>query len=109
MVVAWQRVGEMHVPMHAAAKRLVLRMPATAQTVVLSRRAHIAGHGISMPIRQRDPTGDAVRSVLRDLDCWLSNRVDLVACFAPVNRIGQGAGRACSDGTNDVVHSSAAR
>src|SRR4029450_2495212 len=109
MVLGWQRVGEMDIPMHSATERLVLRMPATAQTVVLQRRAHISQHPFSILLCQWNPTDDAVRSILGNLDRWLSNRVDLVACFTSVNCITQGAGRARSDGTNDVVHSSAAR
>ena len=62
------RVAEVHVPVHAAAERLVLRVAAAAQRVVLAGRARGPGHVRAVRVGHRDRPGDPVRAVLGHLD-----------------------------------------
>ena len=63
-LVGLGRVVEVRVPVHPAAERLVLRLAAAAQAVVLVRRAVVADLGMAFAVEQFDRAGDAVGAVL---------------------------------------------
>ena len=104
------RVAEVHVPVHAAAERLVLRVAAAAQGVVLAGRARGPGHVRAGRVGQRDRAGDAVRAVLGHLDGALSRAVPVgqVARFLTVEGQAQRAGRAVAHGPDELVEAAAA-
>ena len=58
------RIVEVDVPVHPRTERLVLRLPAPAQAVVLERGALIARHRGAIGIDQRDAAGGAVGPIL---------------------------------------------
>jgi hypothetical protein len=105
------RILEVDVPVHAAAKRLVLGVAAAAQGVVLERGSLGALQEFTLLVSQPDPSGDPVGPVLGDLDRRLATvlPIDLVPGFNTVDTKAEGAGGTVADGTDDVVHPPAAR
>src|SRR5439155_6093164 len=103
------RVAELHVPVHAAAERLVPRVAAAAQGVVLAGRARGPGHVRAGRVGQRDRAGDAVRAVLGHLDGALPRPVPVgqVALLLTVNGQAQRAGRAVAHGPDEPVEAGA--
>src|SRR5262249_4914593 len=104
-----RRIGEVNGPVHAAAERLVLRLAAAAEAVVLERRTAVSRLGLPLRVLERDATGDAIRAVLRHFDRGRPLLVDLPARLAAGDRLAQGAGRARADRAGDVVGAPPAR
>src|SRR5262249_16853875 len=101
---------EVDVPMHAAAERLVLRVSAATERVVLGGGALGAGDGCPALVGQRDRAGDPIRPVPAHFDGCLARSVPagLSAPLDSVDRIAQRAGRAIAHGADDVVHAAPA-
>ena len=102
---------EVDVPVHAAAERLVLGLPAAAEGVVLPGRPFGPGLVVPLPVAQRDAAGDPVRAVLGDLDGRLPGAavVDLGPGLLAVDGEAQGPRRAVPDGADDLIHPPTAR
>ena len=105
------RVAELHVPVHAAAERLVLRVAAPAQRVVLTGRARGPRHVRARRVGQADPAGHPVGAVLGHLDRGLPRCVPVgqVARLGAVEGQAQRPGRAVAHRPDDLVHPAAAR
>ena len=103
-------IAEVHVPVHAAAERLVLRVAAAAQGVVLAGRARGPGHVRAGRVGQRDRAGDAVTAVLGHLDGAFPGAVPVgqVALLLAVEGQAQRAGRAVPHGPDELVEAGAA-
>src|SRR5207253_636360 len=103
-------VTELHVPVHAATERLVLRLAAAAQGVVLAGRASGAGHVRAGRVGQRDRAGHPVTAVLGHLDGAFPGPVPVgqVARFLTVEGQAQRAGRAVPHGPDELVEAGAA-
>src|SRR5207248_11597871 len=99
-------VVEVCVPVHDRAERLVLRLPAAAQRVVLSGGALVAWDVLATGMAQRDRTGVSVRAVLGHLDRWLPVAVVVhgVTGLDAVEGVSQSAGGAIADRPDDLVH-----
>jgi hypothetical protein len=116
------RIPETHVPVHTAAERLVLRVPAAAQGVVLAGGPGVAGRLVAVgAVRaviapraagagQGDAAGDPVRAVPGHLDrrVALAVVVDVGPSLLLVDGIAQGTRGAVTDGPDDLVHPAAA-
>ena len=105
------RVAELHVPVHAAAERLVLRVAAPAERVVLTGRARGPGHVRARRVGQADPAGHPVGAVLGDLDGLLALAVpvDQAAGFLAVEGQAQRPGRTVAHRPDELVHPGSAR
>src|SRR5581483_10763436 len=95
-------------PVHAAAERLVLRVAAPAERVVLPGTALRAFDILSVRVGERQPAGDPVRAVLAHLDGRLAGVVVVRggAPLYPVDREAERAGRAGPDRGDDLVNPS---
>src|SRR6516164_4057739 len=87
------RVLELDIPVHAAAKRLVLRMPAPAQRIMLTGSAR-----------------DAVGAVPGDLDHWLTRGVPVGvgAGLGADDAVAERPRRAVAYRADDLIHPPAA-
>lgn len=97
------RVGEIDVPVHARAERLVLRLPAPAQRIMLPGGAIVSWLIVAGACDERDPAGDPIRPVLGHLHrpLALTGEVHLSARFDAVHGVAQRAGRTVSYGPDD--------
>ena len=105
------RVAELHVPVHAAAERLVLRMAAPAERVVLPGRARGPGHVRARRVGQADPAGHPVRAVLGHLDRALPLPCQSArsrASSSTVEGQAQRPGRAVAHRPDELVETAAA-
>ena len=109
-LVLWRGhgIGELHIPVHPATERLILRMPAAAQAEMLPRRTFSSGHVVSIFVDKPDPARDPVRPILGDFDRCSSMLVDLVAGFHSLDAITEGSRRAGAHCLDDFVEPSAA-
>jgi hypothetical protein len=79
------RVAELDLPVHAAAERLVPRMAATAEAVVLERRTLVPLDRGAIAALDHYSAGDPVRPVLRNLDRRFPVLIDLVSYLLAVD------------------------
>src|SRR5262249_53859109 len=98
-------------PVHAAAERLVPRVAASAERVMLERAPVGPLDGRALLVRKRDRAGDPVRAVPADLDRRLARSlpVDLRARLDAVEPVAERAGRAVADRADQVVDPRSAR
>src|SRR5271166_4396014 len=97
-------VGELHIPMHSTAKGLVLRMSASAQAEMLSRRSFGTRHVISGIVDKPPATCHPVRSIFGNFDRSWPLLIDLAARFNSTNSIAKCPRRTSPDGLDDFVH-----
>jgi hypothetical protein len=102
------RVTKFDLPVHAAAERLVPRMAAAAEAVVLERGL-VSPDRLAFGVFERDPAGDPVGPVLRDFDRRLPLLIDLPTRLVPVNGETERSRGAGANGADDLVHATAAR
>src|SRR5262249_61445444 len=104
------RFAEVHVPVHAAAVRLVPRLAAPAQGVMLPRCALGAVRRHAIRAEELNAPGDAIRAVLGHLDPRRPGvpPVGLIALLAAADRVAQRPAGAAPHGTDDLVHAAAA-
>src|ERR1022692_1965914 len=104
------RIAEVDIPVHAAAVRLVLRVAAPAERIVLNRGSLGPVLELARRAGESDAAGDPVRAVLGDLDGRLPGAipVGLAAGFGAVDGVAQRSGGAVPHGADDLVHPAAA-
>gem|GEM_PF-4214618 len=95
---------EVDIPMHPAAERLVLRLTAATQAIVLPRGALSVLLILALLIFEWDPTGNPVRPVFGDRDRRLADLVDLVAALDAAYCIAERTGGTVSHGSDDLFH-----
>src|SRR5215467_6928214 len=94
---------EFDIPMHATAERLVLRLTAATEGIVLSRGSLRTLFILALLIFERDATGNAVRPIFGDGDRRFAHLVDLLATLNAINRIAQRTGWTVLHGGDDLL------
>src|SRR5262245_58043771 len=102
-------IDEAHVPVHPAAERFVLRVAASAQAVMLERRALVSRNRSAAVGDERDAAGHPIRPILGNLDRRRANGIDLLASLASIDREAQRSRWTRLHGAHDLVHPRPAR
>src|SRR5450755_1443047 len=105
------RIAESGIPVHAAAERLVLRVPAPAQRAMLTGRPGVALDLGAVGANERDRARYPVRAVPGHLDGGVpvAAPVDDVPLLVSLDREAQGTRRAVAGRADNLVHPAPAR